>query len=242
MDTAIAAARRAFDQSGWATNPDVRLRCLIQFRDALRANRDRIGEITVAEAGSPRGCLPGPQCDAPLGFLDYPIETLRNYKFERELPIANTMGTPSRRVMWKEAAGVVGAITPWNVPLQIDLAKIFPALAAGCTVILKPAPETPWLATVLEQRSRHKTDMPAGVFNVVTGAATAELGEMLVTDPRVDMISFTGSTATGRRIMAAAASTIKKLFLELGGKSAFIVLDDVPISRRVIPTSACFVL
>jgi len=240
MNEAIAAARRTFDQSKWATDRELRLHCLTQFREGIFAARERIKQIALDEVGAPGGCIAGPHCDAPLSFLDYPIETLKNYKFERELPIANTMGFPSRRLVWKEAAGVVGAITPWNVPLQINLAKIFPALAAGCTVVLKPAPETPWSAAVLGEVAA-KTDMPKGVFNVVTSAEPAVVGETLVTDPRVDMISFTGSTQTGRRIMAMGAETIKKLFLELGGKSAFIVLDDADFAQ-VIPTSAFFVL
>jgi len=240
MEDAIAAARRAFDHTRWATDRELRLRCLVKLRDALRDARPRLRQIALDEVGSPAGCIAGPQCDAPLAFLDYPIETLRNYRFERELPVANTMGVPSCRLVWKEAAGVVGAITPWNVPLQINLAKIFPALAAGCTVVLKPAPETPWSATILGELAM-KAELPPGVLNVVTSAEPAAIGETLVTDPRVDMISFTGSTATGRRIMAAGSGTIKKLFLELGGKSAFIVLDDADFAR-VIPTSAFFVI
>lgn len=240
MDDAIAAARNAFDNGPWSTDRALRLRVLKQFRDGLHASRERIKALAVAEAGSPRGCLAGPQCDAPISFTDFVLETLENFEFDRELPVANTMGVPSKRYVWKEAAGVVGAITPWNVPLQINLAKCFPALAAGCTVILKPAPETPWLATVLAEIA-DKTDMPPGVFNVVTSAAAATVGEQLVTDPRVDMISFTGSTGVGKRIMAVASEQIKKVFLELGGKSAFIVLDDADFAK-VIPTSAFFVL
>jgi aldehyde dehydrogenase (NAD+) len=240
MDRAIAAARAAFDGSAWPTDRALRLQVLGRFRDGLRASRDRIAAMAVAEAGSPLGCLAGPQCDSPIGFVDFVIETLRGYDFERELPVANTMGLPSRRLVWKEAAGVVGAITPWNVPLQINLAKVLPALAAGCTVVLKPAPETPWLGAVLGEIAA-ATGMPPGVLNVVTGHAAAELGEQLVTDPRVDMISFTGSTATGRRIMAAASETVKKVFLELGGKSALIVLDDADFAQ-VIPSAAFFAL
>ena len=240
MDAAIAAARRAFDGSDWSTDRALRLKVLTQFRDGLHANRDRIRDLAVAEAGSPLGCIAGPQCDAPISFVDFGLETLRSYEFERELPIANTMGVPSRRLVLKEAAGVVGAITPWNVPFQINLAKCFPALAAGCTVVLKPAPETPWLATVLAEIA-DKTDMPPGVFNVITSANPVRVGEQLVTDSRVDMISFTGSTGVGKRIMAAASDQIKKVFLELGGKSAFIVLDDADF-EKVIPTSAFFVL
>ncbi len=240
MEDAIAAARRAFDASDWSTDRALRLKVLKQFREGLHANRDRIKALAVAEVGSPMGCLPGPQCDAPISFSDFVIETLESYEFERELPVANTMGVPSKRFVWKEAAGVVGAITPWNVPFQINLAKCFPALAAGCTVVLKPAPETPWLATVLAEIA-DKTDMPPGVFNVVTSANPAAVGEQLVVDPRVDMISFTGSTGVGKRIMAVASEQIKKVFLELGGKSAFIVLDDADFAK-VVPTSAFMVL
>jgi aldehyde dehydrogenase (NAD+) len=240
MDAAIAAARRAFDGSDWSTDRKLRLKVLRQFRDGLHAFRERIKTLAVAEVGSPRGCLPGPQCDAPISFTDFVLQTLESYDFERELPVANTMGVPSKRLVWKEAAGVVGAITPWNVPLQINLAKCFPALAAGCTVVLKPAPETPWMATALAEIA-DKTDMPPGVFNVVTSAKPAEVGEQLVADPRVDMISFTGSTGVGKRIMSVASDQIKKVFLELGGKSAFIVLDDADFAK-VVPTSAFFVL
>ncbi len=240
MEEAIAAARRAFDLSVWPTDREFRLRVLKQFRDGLHANRDRIKALAVAEVGSPLGCLPGPQCDAPISFTDFVLETLESFEFDRELPVANTMGVPSKRYVWKEAAGVVGAITPWNVPFQINLAKCFPALAAGCTVILKPAPETPWLATILAEIA-DKTDMPPGVFNVVTSANPASVGEQLVIDPRVDMISFTGSTGVGKRIMAVASEQIKKVFLELGGKSAFIILDDADFAK-VVPTCAFFVL
>ena len=240
MDDAIAAARHAFDETAWATDKDLRIRVLTQFRDGLHANRERIKDLAVAEVGSPLGCIPGPQRDAPISFVDFGIENLKTYAFERELPVANTMGVPSRRLVWKEAAGVIGAITPWNVPFQINLAKCFPALAAGCTVVLKPAPETPWMATILAEIADN-TDMPPGVFNVITAANPALVGEQLVADPRVDMISFTGSTGVGKRIMAVAAEQIKKVFLELGGKSAFIVLDDADFAK-VVPTSAFFVL
>src|SRR5205807_155530 len=127
-----------------------------------------------------------------------------------------------------EAAGVVGAITPWNFPLYLNMAKLSPALAAGCTVVLKPAPDTPWSATALGRIIAEETDIPAGVVNVVPSSDHL-VGEVLTTDPMVDMVTFTGSTATGRRIMAKAADTVKKVFLELGGKSANIVLDDANV-------------
>src|ERR1019366_5185732 len=120
-------------------------------------------------------------------------------------------------------------ITPWNVPHQINLAKLGPALAAGNTVVLKPAPDTPWCATALGRLIAEETDIPAGVVNIVTSSVAA-FGAPLATDGRVDQVSFTGSTDTGRKVMAAAAGTVKRVFLELGGKSAFVVLDDADLS------------
>jgi hypothetical protein len=131
-----------------------------------------------------------------------------------------------------EPAGVVGAITPWNFPLQINLAKVAPALAAGNTVVLKPAPDTPWAATMLGRIVAEETDVPAGVFNVVV-SSRHEIGRQLAEDPRVDMVSFTGSTATGRNVMRAGAATIKKVFLELGGKSALLALDDADLDTAL---------
>ena len=125
----------------------------------------------------------------------------------------------------KEAAGVVASIVPYNFPLQISLAKLAPALAAGCTTVLKGPPDTPWVTAAIGRLIAEHTDIPPGVVNVLT-SDDHEVGAVLVTDPLVDMVSFTGSTATGRRIMEAASATVKKIFLELGGKSAFVVLDD----------------
>jgi aldehyde dehydrogenase (NAD+) len=146
------------------------------------------------------------------------------------------MGIASRRTVRREAVGVVAAITPWNVPTQINLAKVGPALAAGCTVVLKPAPDTPWLACELGRLVAERTDIPAGVFNVVTPLSN-EVAAQLTVDPRVDMVSFTGSTATGKAIMAAAAPTLKRVFLELGGKSAAIVLDDADVAAAAGATA-----
>lgn len=232
MDAAIAAARHAFDETDWPTNLDLRIRCLEQLRDRLKESADANRPLVSAETGAPIGMTYSIQLDTPIAFMDWTIECARRYPFTRELGTANTMGTPSRRLVWKEAAGVVGAITPWNVPVQINLAKCVAALGAGCTVVLKAAPDTPWGATLIGEAAA-KTDMPPGAFNVITGSDKAGLGEMLTTDPRVDVISFTGSTATGRRIMAAASGTVKRVFLELGGKSANIVLDDADLSRSL---------
>ena len=141
-----------------------------------------------------------------------------------------------RVVVVREPVGVVGAITPWNVPVLINLAKVMPSLAAGCTVVLKPAPDTPWSATHLGKIAAEKTDLPAGVLNIVPSSEHS-VGEVLTTDPRVDLVTFTGSTATGRRVMECASATIKKVFLELGGKSASIILDDANLAG-VLPMAA----
>ena len=146
------------------------------------------------------------------------------------------LGAQQGRIQRREAAGVVGAITPWNVPLYLNIAKLGPALASGCTIVLKPAPDTPWSATHVGKIIAEKTDIPAGVANIVASADHLT-GEILSSDPRIDVVTFTGSTATGRRIMECAAPTVKKVFLELGGKSANIVLDDAPL-EAVLPMAA----
>jgi aldehyde dehydrogenase (NAD+) len=167
--------------------------------------------------------------DVPVEGLRWVADLAESYEFETDLGVASPMGIASRRTLRREPVGVVAAITPWNVPTQINLAKIGPALAAGCTVVLKPAPDTPWLACELGRLAAERTDLPAGVLNVVS-PRSSEVASLLTTDPRVDMVSFTGSTATGRAIMAAAAPTLKKVFLELGGKSAAIALDDADVA------------
>ena len=232
---AIAAARRAFDESGWATDRALRKKCLTQLRDGLRAGANELCEQAVAEVGAPMAITRhGPQGDGPIAILDYYIELMDRYPWEAELPVVNTMGVPSKRLLWKEAAGVVAAISPWNFPFQINMAKICPALAAGCSVVLKSAPETPWTATFIGKVAAELTDLPPGVLNVLTSSDPASVGEALSSDPRVDVVSFTGSTATGRRVMAQAAGTVKRVFLELGGKSANIILDDADFNTALL--------
>jgi aldehyde dehydrogenase (NAD+) len=243
MDRAIAAARRAFDETDWSTNHDFRLLCLSQLKAGLDKHMDELRQQISAETGAPMGICGGggPQCDVPIGFLDYTLQTLPDFQWSRDIGIAAPLGQRSQRLVEKEAVGVVAAITPWNVPLQINLAKCIPALAAGCTVVLKAAPDTPWSATMLGRIVARETDIPAGVFNVITASDPRELGEQLVTDPRVDMVTFTGSTQTGKAIMAAAAQSVKKVFLELGGKSANIMLDDADLSQSLLSSLAvCF--
>jgi aldehyde dehydrogenase (NAD+) len=225
-DAALAAARRAFDESGWATDLDLRVRVLRQLDEALRANEELLTTLTIAEVGAPRASCATVQVHEPLETVGYHAHLAEDYPWTQDLGRRDTIGGPADRWVEREPIGVVAAITPWNVPNQINLAKVGPALAAGCTVVLKPAPHTPWTGLALGRIAARETDLPPGVLNVVT-SADPRFGEHLTTDPRVDMISFTGSTATGRRIMAVAAERLTKVFLELGGKSVHLVLDDV---------------
>jgi aldehyde dehydrogenase (NAD+) len=234
---AIAAARRAFDETSWPTDRELRLKALTQFRDAIKADVEQLRHQLATETGCPPALTFGPQVDGPISSIDFVLDTLTNYQFEHELKDIGLMGGPARRLVLREAAGVVAAITPWNFPLQINLAKIFPALAAGCTVVLKAAPDTPWSASFLGRAAAACPDLPAGVFNVLTSSDKAAVGALLSTDPRVDVVSFTGSTDTGRRVMESASKTIKKVFLELGGKSAYIVLDDADFATA-LPAAA----
>ncbi|MQY17094.1 aldehyde dehydrogenase [Nocardia macrotermitis] len=229
MDAAIAAARAAFDDTDWSRDHAFRAHCVRQLRDAMQAHIEELREITIAEVGAPVMLTSGPQLEGPVADLSFAADLAESYSWETDLGLGETMGISSRRVLRREAVGVVGAITPWNFPHQINLAKIGPALAAGNTVVLKPAPDTPWCAAVLGKLVVEHTDIPAGVLNIVT-SQDHSLGARLVEDPRVDMITFTGSTNTGRAVMTGAAATLKRTFLELGGKSAAVVLDDADIA------------
>jgi aldehyde dehydrogenase (NAD+) len=229
MSRAIDAARRAFDATDWSTNTELRVRCIRQLRDAMKANVERLRELTIAEVGAPRMLTAAAQLEGPIEDLSFSADTAESYEWRQDLGVASPMGIKSQRTIAREAVGVVGAITPWNFPHQINLAKLGPALAAGNTIVLKPAPDTPWCAAVLGELIAEHTDIPPGAVNIVTSNDHA-VGALLSSDPRVDMVSFTGSTNTGRAVMAAGAATIKKVFLELGGKSAFLVLDDADLA------------
>ena len=228
MSAAIGAARTAFDDTDWSTNTELRVRCLRQLREALQANVEELRELTIAEVGAPRMLTAGAQLEGPIDDLAFSADTAESYQWRTDLGYATPQGIPTNRTVAREAVGVVGAITPWNFPHQINLAKVGPALAAGNTLILKPAPDTPWVAAVLGEIIAEHTDFPAGVINIVTSDDHG-VGALLSKDPRVDMVSFTGSTNTGRAVMTDSAVTIKKVFLELGGKSAFLVLDDADL-------------
>jgi aldehyde dehydrogenase (NAD+) len=236
MDDAIAAARKAFDETTWCRDVERRVSSLRQLHAAMERHADELRAMTVAEVGTPVSMTYTAQLDAPMEGLAWIADLAERYEWERDLGDAAPLGIASHRWVRREARGVVGAITPWNVPHQIQLAKLGPALAAGNTVVLKPAPDTPWCATVLGRLIEEETDIPPGVVNIVT-SSDHSLGAQLATDPRVDQVSFTGSTVTGKKVMAASAETVKSVHLELGGKSAFVVLDDADL-RGACATAA----
>ncbi|GAB5894897.1 aldehyde dehydrogenase family protein [Mycolicibacterium mageritense] len=226
MDAAIGAARRAFDESDWSTNRVLRKRALGQLQDAIEAEREDLREELIAEAGCPVMTTRNAQLDWPLAdALRYPARLIDEFGWERRLDGGGLFGDRNARTVVKEPVGVVAAITPSNFPIEVILNKLGPALAAGNTVVLKPDPNTPWNATRLGRLIAEHTDIPPGVVNVVPTPSN-EVAAQLGTDPRVDMVSFTGSTAVGKHLMRAGADTMKRTFLELGGKSAMIVLDD----------------
>jgi len=234
MERAISAARRAFDETTWSTDRQFRKTCLQQLKDALGKHKEELRPQIVAEVGTPIGLTFAIQQDSCIDDMQWDIDLIDAYAWERELGNHEFFGMQSNRLVIREPIGVVGAITPWNFPFMLNLSKLAPALAAGCTVVLKPAPDTPYAATWIGKLVAEETDIPAGVFNVVTSADPARVGDVLTGSPLVDMISFTGSTAVGKHIAARAAETLKRVFLELGGKSANIVLDDADLAA-VLP-------
>lgn len=224
-EQAIAAARRAFDTTTWSTDVAFRIHCLDQLHQALLDHVEELRDLTIAEVGATRALTKGPQLDEPIGIVRFYADLLRDYQFTEDLGERESRGMRHHRWVEKEAAGVVAAIIAYNYPNQLALAKLPPALAAGCTVILKGAPDTPLITQALGELIANHTDIPPGVVNVLSSSDPA-VGEVLTTSPEVDVVTFTGSTAVGRKIMAAASQTVKRVFLELGGKSAVIMLDD----------------
>ncbi len=227
----IDAARRAFDDTSWSRDHSFRQRCLLQLQEALEQEQEAIREELIVEVGCPRMVTHGPQLDAPLSdALLYPAKLIDEYPWQVDLgdAMVEVTGQLTTRRVWREAVGVVAAIVPWNYPFEVMIHKVGQALATGNTLIVKPAPLTPFTATRLGRLVAEHTDIPPGVVNVVTPSDDA-VAEELVASPKVDLISFTGSTAVGRRIMVKGAETMKRLFLELGGKSAAIVLDDADL-------------
>jgi aldehyde dehydrogenase (NAD+) len=221
VDRAVAAARKAFD--GWAgTSMAERGAVLGKLSDALSARAGDIARTVGLELGTPLKVAKGVQAGLPLTVL-------RGYADLAAQPVAEE--TIGNSLVVHEPVGVVGAITPWNYPLHQVVAKVAAALAAGCTVVLKPSELTPLVAYLLFDAA-DEAGLPAGVLNLVTGTGPV-VGAAIAGHPDVDMVSFTGSTATGRAITHAAADRIARVALELGGKSANVILSDADVTRAV---------
>jgi len=218
---AIAAARDAFD--GWGATPvPERQRLLNAIADGLEARADEIARTVTAEVGMPLKLSRVIQAGLPVGSFRIAAGLLDELALEQELDTV---------LIVREPVGVVGAITPWNYPLHQVACKVAPALAAGCTVVLKPSEVAPLSAFVLAEVI-DAAGVPAGVFNLVTGTGPV-VGEAIASDPDVDMVSFTGSTRAGKRVSELASATVKRVALELGGKSPNVILDDADLARAV---------
>ncbi|MFJ6631629.1 aldehyde dehydrogenase family protein [Streptomyces sp. NPDC091376] len=221
VDAAVRAARAAFP--GWAaTAPADRAARLAALRDVLAARQGEIAETVTTELGAPPKLAATVHAGLPLLVAGSYAELAATYAFEEEVGNSTVLHEP---------VGVVGAITPWNYPLHQIVAKVAPALAAGCTVVLKPAEDTPLTAQLFAE-AVDEAGLPAGVFNLVTGLGPVA-GQALAEHPDVDLVSFTGSTAVGRRIGATAGGAVKRVALELGGKSANVILPGADLARAV---------
>lgn len=237
-EAAIAAARAAFDSGVWADLPQAaRTATMRRMYDALWARADEIKALMTAESGVTRRLSEGMLFSGALEHIDKLLDrSLLPRHRNLDIDTATNPLDPASRfigagVVVREPVGVVTAITPYNAPFLVNIAKVFPALLAGNTLVLKPSPYTPFSALMFGDVAR-EIGLPAGVLNIVTGGA--EVGAMLTGDPRVDMVTFTGSDKVGSAIMAQAAPTIKRLLLELGGKSALVVREDADVERAAM--------
>lgn len=227
VNEAIGAARRAFDTTDWSTNHAKRFELVRKLYELFVANRPQLVDIARHETGASLVAVQRAQVDLALNSWKDLLDLAPEITWEKDRGTRESMGFVSRRKTVYEAVGVVGAITPWNFPFYVNAEKVVSALLAGCTVILKPAPDTPLSGTIFGELAA-EAGFPKGVLNVISSSDPAMAGEMLVVDKRVDLITFTGSTLIGKRIMRQGADTLKRVFLELGGKSAKIILEDAP--------------
>jgi acyl-CoA reductase-like NAD-dependent aldehyde dehydrogenase len=226
VDKAVRAARTAFDEGPWPRlSVGERMEKIEKLAALYTAETDAIADLITAEMGSPKSFSRLGQGAGAVAQMHLNLATAREFPW-----VERRQGLFGEVHLRRAPVGVVGAIVPWNVPQFLIMPKMIPALLAGCTVVVKPAPETPldamWLAEMLEE-----IDLPEGVVSIVPGGR--ETGESLVRHPGVDKISFTGSSATGRHIAALCGEQLKRVSLELGGKSAAIILDDADIGNTV---------
>jgi len=229
INRAVTAARAAFES--WSlTLPTERAEFLKKIAAGLSSRQDEIASIIASEVGMPLPLATMVQAGLPATVMGAYVKLLSDYSFEEQ--IGNSL-------VLKEPVGVIGCITPWNYPLHQVVAKVAPALAAGCTIVLKPSEVAPLTAFILAEII-DEAGLPSGVFNLVTGLG-AVVGEALASHPEVDMISFTGSTRAGKRVSELASQTVKRVALELGGKSANIILDDADFEKAVRSgVSSCY--
>lgn len=229
VDAAVQAARQAF--GGWAAMPTARRAELLhRLHRGLAARADEIARTITGEIGMPLKLSQRIQAGLPIKVMDSFARLVTQLPLEEK--VANSL-------VVREPVGVVGCITPWNYPLHQIVAKVGAALAAGCTVVLKPTEVAPLSAYILAEII-DQSELPPGVFNLVVGTGPVA-GEALASHPEVDMITFTGSTRAGKRVSELAAATVKRVALELGGKSAAVVLDDADLAQAVKSTvSNCF--
>lgn len=226
IDRAVSAAREAFDRGPWPRMPlDERISVLTTLSEALRENNDAIADLITEEMGCPITQSRAIQVTAAQGILANALEVAARYPFES----LRQTGSATALVV-REPVGVVAAVVPWNMPLATTMQKLAPALLAGCTLILKPAPETPLDAYMLAELLQ-RLGLPDGVLNVVP--AGREVSEYLISHPQVDKVAFTGSTAAGRRIASLCGHDLRRVTLELGGKSAAVILDDADLPDTV---------
>ncbi len=221
VDRAVAAARRAFE--GWAETPvERRAELLHALKQGIKDRQEELAETIAAELGMPLPMSRAVQVAMPATVMGSYARIVGEFPWQEQ--VGNSL-------VFREPVGVVGCITPWNFPLHQVVAKVAPALAAGCTVVLKPSEVAPLCAFMLAEIV-HQVGLPPGVFNLVCGVGPV-VGEAIASHPDVDMVSFTGSTAAGKRVAALAAQTVKKVALELGGKSANVILDDADFEKAV---------
>ncbi len=227
IDAAVAAARRAFDQGPWPRlTPEERIEVVQNFSNLYAARLGEMAEVISTEMGAPLSFSNLAQAPAPWMQIEAFLGIARAYPWEETR--TGVLGTDV--LVRREPVGVVAAIPPWNVPQFTIMSKLVPALLAGCTIVVKPAPETP-LDAYLMAEILQEAGVPNGVVNIV--AAGREVGEHLVAHPGVDKVAFTGSTAAGRKIAAVCGEQLKRVSLELGGKSAAIVLDDADLAATM---------
>jgi aldehyde dehydrogenase (NAD+) len=225
VSSAVAAADNAVCSTDWSTNHAFRRKCLDQLQSALHEEADRFRALAVAEAGTPYSATLT-HVTAQIDDMSYFNGLIETWPWERDLPAYELLGMQSKRRIRYEPYGVVGAISPWNAPFMTNIWKVGHALATGNAVVLKSAPDTPLTAALIAKVAAEQTDLPPGVLNTISSADKAIAGEALTTDQRVGLLHFTGSPQVGQRIAQNAAVGIRHTVLELGGKSANILLPD----------------